>query len=185
VLAALGAWLELTSGRVHEAVELGQPAATPPAVAMVRLVLGAAPPQAALYLDGVHLAANPFTISVPADQREHELRVTADGFLALTRALRFDADADIQLALAPAPPAENEAAPSSASPISAAAPAGSSHLKAATRPGSHSRAAARAPSAAPKAAPAAGKSSQADDACNPPYVVNELGVKRYKRECLK
>jgi hypothetical protein len=184
-LAALGAWLALASGGAHDPMELGQPAATPAAVAMVRLVLGAAPPQAALYLDGAQLASNPFTISLPADQREHELRVTAEGFLPLTRALRFDADADIQLALAPAPPAEKEAAQSSTSTTAAAAPGGSPHVKAATRAGSRSRAAARGLSAAPKTGPAAGKSGQPDDACNPPYVVNELGVKRYKRECLK
>jgi hypothetical protein len=184
-LTALGGWLALTSGGAHAPVEPGQSAATPAAVATVRLVLDAAPPQAALYLDGAHLASNPFTLSVPADQREHELRVTADGFLPLTRALRFEADAHVQLALAPAPPAEKEAALSSASPNSAAAPAGSANVKAPTRAGSRSRAAARALSAAPKTGQAAGKSSPPDDACNPPYVVNELGVKRYKRECLK
>jgi hypothetical protein len=113
---------------------------------------------------------------MPADGREHELRVSADGFLPVTRSVRFDADAEIQLALEPVP-----APVSTALPVNETA-AAASPAKPARRISRGKRTAARGPGEL--TAPAAQKQTLPDDACNPPYVVNELGIKRYKRECL-
>ena len=163
-------------------VALASPAVTaapPPApAAMIRVVLRVEPAQAALYLDGARLSSNPFSSSLPADQREHELFITADGFLPVTRSVRFETDMEIQLALDPVP-----AAPALA--ITAREGTSSTQVKAARRVsrGRHTASSSR-PDAPAEAAEPAQNAAASSDACNPPYVVNALGVKRYKRECL-
>jgi serine/threonine-protein kinase len=154
------------------------PASASPATT-IRVRLGAAPEQAELFLDGVRLQSNPYSSALPMDQREHELRVTAEGFAPVTRTLRLDADLDLQLTLAPLPAIERN-------PSRGADGAGRADE---AKPGKKSVASPRRV-APPRAAAARSSGTPArraaeEDTCNPPYVVNELGVKRYKRECLK
>jgi serine/threonine protein kinase len=160
------------------------PAPTPPRA--IHFMVRATPEHAALYLDGARLSTNPFTTSLPADEREHELRITADGFLPVTRNVRFDRDVELQLALAAAPPAQQPAiADEDTGATSRSAPARTKAARKVTR-GKRGASGTKpeAPVTEAAAAPAP-KPAEVNDACNPPYVVNELGIKRYKRECLK
>jgi serine/threonine protein kinase len=183
VLVAGGSALLPTAASKPESAPV-RPAVAPVApapAAMIRLMLRATPEQAALYLDGARLASNPFTSSQPVDEREHELRITADGFEPITRSVRFDRDVELQLALVAIPPPQPQTV-ATEDEGSAAALGRAKAVRKVTRskrPASSSKPEPAVTAAAP--APAAAES----DACNPPYVVNELGVKRYKRECLK
>jgi serine/threonine-protein kinase len=193
-LVALVGYAALTpapESRVEHAAAPAQvPAAASPATT-VRVRLGATPEQAELYLDGVRLQSNPYSSALPMDQREHELRVSAEGFTTVTRSLRFDSDFELQLTLAPLQAVERAQPGSSGdgSPDGAAAKLGDAAqdralAKPEKKPVSNPRRSASRPVPARSAAPAR-KAAEQEDACNPPYVVNELGVKRYKRECLK
>jgi len=162
------------------------PAAVAPAAPVpaptIRFVLRATPEQAALYLDGARLESNPFTSTLPADGRAHELRITADGFATATRKVYFDRDVELQLALEALPPALPAAAPEDDGATASASGRAKAPRKVtrSKRPTSSSK-----PEPAPTEAAAPASKPVENDACNPPYVVNELGVKRYKRECLK
>jgi serine/threonine protein kinase len=147
---------------------------SPAPVVMVRVQLSVEPAQAALYLDGARLSSNPFSSSLPADQREHELFVTADGFLSLTRSVRFETDMELKLALDPVPLAPGMT-------ITLREGTSSTQAKPAKRASRGKRAAS---TSRPDAPAATAQPAATGDACNPPYVVNALGVKRYKRECL-
>jgi serine/threonine protein kinase len=101
VLGAIGAWV---ATRGHE-----QPhaqATQAPAPQRVTITIVAAPPQSALYLDDVKLAGNPYVGSFPRDEKEHQLRAEASGFVPSTRGIRLQTDATYEFALAsvPAPP---------------------------------------------------------------------------------
>jgi hypothetical protein len=130
------------------------------------------------------------------DQREHELRVTAEGFAPVTRQLRFDADFDLELTLAPVQAVERTqpGAGSNADGRPGDAVQGRVEARPEKKPVSSPKRTA-APARAASARAAARNTAAArrvmqekliqEDDCDPPYVVNELGVKRYKRECLK
>ncbi|HEU4578290.1 MAG TPA: serine/threonine-protein kinase [Polyangiaceae bacterium] len=177
---------------VHGAAPSGAPALAAAAPATtIRVRFAATPDQAELYLDGVRLQSNPYSSALPMDEREHELRATAEGFAPVTRKLRFDADFDLQLALAPVQAVERSqpgAAGENGNADSADEQKGSerSEAKPARKPVSSPRRAAASTRPAPTRSTAApAHRAPEEDPCNPPYVVNELGVKRYKRECLK
>jgi serine/threonine-protein kinase len=83
----------------------GAPPSATPATAnpaqkapLVRLTISASPAGARLRLDGERVE-NPYRSEVTADDREHELLVTADGYEPEMRRLRFDRDLDLRLAL--------------------------------------------------------------------------------------
>ena len=76
------------------------PAAAPTAPARVRLVVAASPARARLRLDGRRVE-NPYVAEVAADEREHELVVSADGYEPELRKLRFQRDLELRLVLAP------------------------------------------------------------------------------------
>jgi eukaryotic-like serine/threonine-protein kinase len=184
--AAAMALMPSAASQPERAPSAAPPGANAPAAApaaTIRVLLGAVPDHAALYLDGARLASNPFTTSMPADQREHELRITASGFVPVTRSVRFDRDVEIQLSLEAVPPAPTTTIDLGEDTAPARAKTARKVARGKPRP---------AASAKPAEAPAgkvavqpASKPAEISDACNPPYVVNELGVKRYKRECLQ
>jgi serine/threonine-protein kinase len=70
-----------------------------PAVEEIELEVEVVPREARVYLDGKLLPSNPYTGFFPKDDARHELRVTASGFAALTKRIRFEKDVYLQLNL--------------------------------------------------------------------------------------
>ena len=82
----------------------------------VALTVEASPAGASLVLDGVPLASNPFSGPIAADDREHELRVEAEGYTPEVRKVSLGADLSIMLKLdklspPPAPSGSGHARP--------------------------------------------------------------------------
>jgi serine/threonine protein kinase len=147
-----------------------QPEPPPAQPAPVTLRVNVTPPEAAVSLDGQRLAGSPPAISLPKDDREHELRAEAEGFEVQTRALRLTEDVELKLELQPlappsparpSPPAAGKRRPPRAPPARTAPPAAREE-----QPGEAERP----------------KPSAAD--CNPPYYIGADGLKHYRRECL-
>jgi serine/threonine-protein kinase len=117
--------------------------------------LSASPPNAKLYLDDEMLDDNPYSKSIPVDPTPHKLRAEAPGYSSETAVITFAQNTDVSLTLERVQP-----------PHAALSP--------------------RAPRAAPSAS-APGAESEAKKAkpdCNPPYVIEESGIRRLKPECL-
>jgi serine/threonine protein kinase len=77
-------------------------AAAAPAVevpAEIQLHISVSPDSARIYLDGKKLRGNPHTLTVPADDEEHTLRVEALGYEAQTRTIAYNQNMRIELAL--------------------------------------------------------------------------------------
>ncbi|MFE8600448.1 serine/threonine protein kinase [Archangium violaceum] len=70
-----------------------------PAVEEIEFEVEVVPRDARVYLDGKPLPSNPYTGFFPKDDERHELRVTAAGFSALTKKIRFEKDIYLQLNL--------------------------------------------------------------------------------------
>jgi hypothetical protein len=144
-----------------------RPAAPAPAAvpATVTIALNVSPPEARVLLDGVQLS-NPCSVQRHVDAQPHTLVAEAKGFAPLNRTVHFESDLTIVLALAPLPQAAPEAAVdstpkpkvSSANPVRAAK---ARRAEVATEP-----TAAAAPD------------------CDPPYTLDEAGLKVYKPGCL-
>jgi serine/threonine protein kinase len=189
-LMMLGAWIASQVSPVLQHEMASAPAAasasgvpTTPTPAPIRLALRASPAQAVLYLDGVRLESNPYARSMPSDQSEHELRVLADGFTPIVRSLRLDADIELRLSL-------EQLTAASTSAKNGLKSSRMANLRAGRRRPSRSRTLPRVAVSSTDRPPteqaaASPSKSAPTDPCNPPYVVNELGIKRYKRECLK
>jgi hypothetical protein len=64
----------------------------PPPPARVTFSVKASPTSARLTLDQKPLKGNPFKGSYPVDDQQHELRITAPGYVALVRQVSFAAD---------------------------------------------------------------------------------------------
>lgn len=136
------------------------PTATPSKEALVLLRLSAQPADTHFELDGVALVGNPHLGSYPAESgTKRTLVARAPGHTPITRSIVLGEDQELFLALAPLP----------ASPMAAARPA----IK--KRP--PAQASAPVPST-PNAATAT------PPACDPPFYVDDRGVKRYKPGCL-
>jgi tRNA A-37 threonylcarbamoyl transferase component Bud32 len=73
--------------------------AAEPMQGSVRINASAQPPAARWYLDGRKLDSNPLSISFPKDDAAHILRAEAEGYEVFSRSIRFEADADITVAL--------------------------------------------------------------------------------------
>ncbi len=140
------------------------PAATaepPPesrATPKVSIRLSASPPEARLYFDNEPLPSNPYVSSIPPDGNQHVIRAEAQGYASNSTTLVLDRDADIALAL------EHSKTPS---------------VPVAPRPHARPAPAAAAPASTPASSPPQPKSD-----CNPPYFVDQRGIKRYKPECM-
>jgi hypothetical protein len=114
---------------------------------------------AQLTLDGKPLAGNPYVGTVAADSSDHVLAARAPGFTSQTRGINLSQDLEVVLNLR----AEEVARPPQAA-------RGSGPSRAAPQPARETPAA---------AAPAHPKGD-----CDPPFFVDDRGVKKFKPGCL-
>ena len=132
----------------------GAPAPAPTST-QVTLRLTAFPGAAKIYLDGNLLPSNPLNKAFDKDGKPHTLRFEAPGYDTEERQVTFDRDSEIVVSLRETP-----------KPVVSAPPS-----------------AEKKPSSAPvKPRPVTTKKPSAS--CDPPFVVDSRGVKRYKPECL-
>jgi serine/threonine-protein kinase len=130
------------------------PAAPAPTSTQVTLRLTAFPGAAKIYLDGNLLPSNPLNKAFDKDGKAHTLRFEAPGYDTEERQVTFDQDTEIVVSLRESP-----------KPVVSAVP--SAEKKPST--------------SAVKPRPVTKKPSAS---CDPPFVVDARGVKRYKPECL-
>ena len=135
----------------------------PPLVGQVTLSISVSPPDAVLAIDGSRVS-NPFLVQHIADNSLHEITAEAPGYARLQRDVQFDRDLTVVLALAPvalAPPAQPD--------VQSKTLLTTNILKGNVR---------RAPTTTRL------KKSDSKANCNPPFVIDEAGIKSYKPECL-
>jgi hypothetical protein len=132
----------------------------------VSIRLSASPPEARLFFDNEQLPSNPYAGALPADGNQHTVRAEAQGFTSSSTAFILDRDADIVLAL------ERSKSQPTVNPGGNRQP---------QRSVPH----AGPPPATPPSPPTAPTPpSPAKPDCNPPYYVDQRGIKRYKGECM-
>jgi serine/threonine-protein kinase len=140
----------------------------------VTVHLSASPTNARLYLDDTALETNPYSKALAADPAPHKVRAEAPGFTPETAIITFAHNTDVRFTLERAQPAHG--APSAHPPRPAASgiekDSGTSAESESKSP-SH---AGRAESVAPEVV--------AKPDCDPPYVIEESGIRRLKPECL-
>jgi serine/threonine-protein kinase len=134
----------------------------PAAPAQVQVRITAFPATSKLYLDGQMLPSNPYFRQYPKDAKKQlHVEVRADGHVSETRDVPLDQNAEIVVTLSPLPKAaEQPAAPAPTVTIG--------KTPRTTRPTT-------TPSTTTAAPPKAN--------CDPPFVIDERGMKRYKPEC--
>ena len=132
------------------------------------LRVSAQPADAQLFLDDRRLI-NPYAAPHERDASEHELRVEATGYQTVKRAVRFDGDLEVVVALEATNTARE--APSAQSPPRHSAPP-------------HGRETAPNPDATKSEEPKSENLAASDVSCDPPFYFDADGVKRYRRECL-
>ncbi len=131
------------------------PSAAPPATAdSVDMTLTAVPADARLYLDDSALQSNPFHAKMPRDGVMHRVRAEAAGYVAQSTGILLDRDAAIVLTL------ERGHARDQAGGVHGGAGTG----------------------ARPAATPTVAAAPRPD--CNPPFTIDERGIKKFKPECL-
>jgi serine/threonine-protein kinase len=172
LLLALGvgsiAWVR-ARGEVHLVPAL-VPVSTPRAVReddnSIELRVTVFPRTARVLLDGQPLAENPYLGQKPRNSTEsHEISASAPGHITASRQLVFDRAKEVVLFLEAAP-ASGSTAPTETRPKAAARP---------VQP-----AAAGTGSAASAAASASSPTS-----CDPPFVIDERGIKKFKAACIQ
>jgi hypothetical protein len=137
---------------------------------MVTVSVSVSPADARLMLDGAPVP-NPFTAQRPADKQSHNLVAEAPGYAPLRRNVQFERDLTVVLALAPssqtvASPVVTKETPPTPANVRAAVP----RVRVAKVRAQTTSTVVSEPSAA--------------SSCNPPYVIDDSGVKTYKPECL-
>ncbi len=145
-------------------------AADPPAEKpsnKVSIRLSASPPDARLFFDNEQLPSNPYAGALAPDGNQHTVRAEAQGFTGSSTTFILDRDADIVLAL------ERN---NKASTTSAANDRGRGRGHVAPPP------ALTQTQATPPPPPPPAPTVKAD--CNPPYFVDQRGIKKYKPECM-
>jgi serine/threonine protein kinase len=70
--------------------------------ANVEVAIDVSTPHAKITVDGKSVGKSPFRATVPKDGRNHEVVVSADGYVPETRTIGFDRDVRLELALRPA-----------------------------------------------------------------------------------
>jgi hypothetical protein len=83
-----------------EPVELPKPEQPLPSRKTVRLEIGVEPAEATLTLDG-ETVGNQLAIDAPEDQRLHELRASAPGFLGFSQKIGYSSDVHLAIQLRP------------------------------------------------------------------------------------
>jgi eukaryotic-like serine/threonine-protein kinase len=157
-LAGVGVWALVGKGNAATARDVAPQAAAASSAGpahSVDLRITAFPATARIYLDDRLLPSNPWAQRLPRDGTKHVVRFKADDHESEERELTFDQDSDLVVSLKPALNA-------------AAVPAANGSAAERSKPTK------RPPSAAPRKV----------SACNPPFTVDERGIKRYKPECL-
>jgi eukaryotic-like serine/threonine-protein kinase len=154
-LAGVGVWALVGRGNAAPADVVPQAAVASAPARSLDLRITAFPATARIYLDDRLLPSNPWTQRLPRDGTKHVVRFKADDHESEERELIFDQDSDLVVSLKPA-------------------------RKAAEVPASNS--AAEKPRPPAKRAPAAVQRKV--PGCDPPFTVDERGIKRYKPQCL-
>ncbi len=172
---AIVAWLLLRPAEQPAPnVAAATPEATEEAPHEVRLRVTAFPATALIHLDGEVMPSNPFSRSLPIDSKKtHIIEATADGYTPVTREIRFDQDQEIVVTLAEQPHPDAEATDEGEEEPDADE-GDSKTVAKVTRPRYRPRP--KVVNATPAPAP------RAD--CDPPYYVDERGVKKFKSQCL-
>jgi hypothetical protein len=67
----------------------------------VEVAIDVSTPHAKITVDGKSVGKSPFRATVPKDGRNHEVVVSADGYVPETRTIGFDRDVRLELALKP------------------------------------------------------------------------------------
>lgn len=165
---ALLAWgLSSDNTRVSSALVDSAPsaAASVPTAAAAREVavsFAALPKEATLFLDGNRLPENPYRAQLPADAKTHELRAEAPGYVTQSLSVSLSGPSNLDLALVKSPSESG----SKRKPV-----AGSKRVA--------------TPAASPVAAPEPAPTKKASAAhCDPPYTIDEKGIRRMRAECL-
>ncbi|MGC4067692.1 MAG: hypothetical protein QM784_24190 [Polyangiaceae bacterium] len=158
------------------------PASPSGVVSRISLSISVSPADAKLTLDGVSVP-NPLVIQRPVDKVAHELVADAPGYQSLKRTIHFERDLTVMLGLAalPAPPPPEATNPEVK--VSEEAAADAKSPASATRSVSKTRRAVRHENSDAAVSPAEASGAKAA-ACNPPYNIDDQGVKTFKPECL-
>jgi hypothetical protein len=168
-LIALGVGISLRSSRGAPPSSLKTAAPS-----TISLHVQATPPEAKVRIDDKEFDSSSVSLTLPEDDRAHQIVVYADGFVSDSRSLTFDKSLSLEVALHASEPAAAEASATSN-------PSSSSNS------GSHSRTAQSvvatgARRTLPSTAPPTATAAQNSD-CNPPYYFDH-GIKTYKPACL-
>lgn len=158
----------------------------PAAVSNVTVSIAVSPVDAKLTLDG-NVVTNPYSAQLRPDRQLHKLIAEATGFATLERSFNFERDLTVVLALAPVPqqqPAADVAAAAPTEPAkTSASMAAPTEVATHPVPARHARVAAVVHSApTPPATPTPTPARSAS--CDPPYTVDENGIKAFKPECM-
>jgi serine/threonine-protein kinase len=100
-----------TSSKDPKPTASSEPSVTVPATqtastspeASVEVAIDVSTPHARITVDGKDVGKSPFRARPPKDARNHEVVVSADGFVTETRTIGFDRDVRLELALKPTP----------------------------------------------------------------------------------
>ena len=98
--------------------------ASPTADSNVEVAIDVSTPRAKILVDGKDVGKSPFRATVPKDARNHDVVVSADGYVPETRTIGFDRDVRLELALKPATVNGHTTMPVATAPASNSAGAG-------------------------------------------------------------
>lgn len=135
----------------------------------VTLRLRAEPVTAKLFLDDEPLPENPHVITVPKNNEPHTLRAEAKGYHALSRTLRFNEDANVELVLEPL--ADKRKARRRAGKRTSEAPVRAAQATTVEQPKA-------------RVEPPTRHKGDETDECSVPYFIDSSGIRRIKRECV-
>ncbi len=155
--AIAGAWLVTSNGKSEAA---GPSSAASTALSTAQLRVTAFPATAKIFLDGQLLPSNPFAQAMPRDTKKHTLRFEAAGHEIAEREISLENDNDLVVVLEQS--AKPAPAPTSAPPPPRKTEGAAPNTKTPIR-------------VAPP---------RKTGNCDPPFTVDERGVKRYKPDCL-
>ncbi len=136
--------------------------------------ISAFPKEAKLFLDDRELNSNPFTEAMPADGSRHIVKAVAEGYVVNSTGVVLNKDVDVTLILQRLPQEE-----STEEKKKETKPARVYHPRTRTRP----RPSRPKPVEADPTPPPATK-PKTNSNCNPPYIIDDNGIKKYKMECL-
>jgi eukaryotic-like serine/threonine-protein kinase len=161
VVALLGLGISLRPSR--GAVPIASAAAPLPST--ISLSVHASPPEAKVKIDEQEYGDPNLSLTLPRDDRPHQMVVSADGFVPDTRSVTFDKSLTVDVALRPVEQAaQAEPRATTNSVHGKSAPGGSRHS-----------------ALGAVGAPTAAARPSAD--CSPPYFFDR-GIKTYKPQCL-